>query len=52
MQVFASFRTGGGQAQPAAEQTLELILSTGERLRIGAGVNANALRTVLEALRR
>jgi hypothetical protein len=49
---FVLVEAGGGQAQPAAEQTLELILSTGERLRIGAGVNANALRTVLEALRR
>jgi hypothetical protein len=28
-----------------------LVLNTGERLRIGAGVNAAALRTVLAALR-
>ena len=40
-----------GAAQPAAEQALELVLVTGERLRIGTGVDATALRTVLEALR-
>ena len=38
-------------ARPAAEPVLELILPTGERLRIGAGVDVTALRTVLEALR-
>ncbi|MCI0626028.1 MAG: hypothetical protein L0387_31035 [Acidobacteria bacterium] len=31
--------------------TVELVLPTGERLRIGAGVDARTLRTVLEALR-
>jgi transposase-like protein len=31
--------------------TLELVLSTGERLRIGNGVNAATLRVVLEAVR-
>lgn len=42
----------GGTAQPAAaEMVLELVLNTGERLRIGAGVDAAALRTVLAALR-
>jgi hypothetical protein len=30
---------------------LEIILATGERLRIGAGVDAATLRTVLEVLR-
>ena len=30
---------------------LEVILTTGERLRIGAGVDGATLRTVLEALR-
>jgi transposase-like protein len=30
---------------------LELVLSTGERLRIGNGVNAAALRVVLEVVR-
>ena len=35
----------------AAEAALELVLATGERLRIGAGVDAAALRTVLDVLR-
>ena len=34
-----------------AEPELELVLVSGERLRIGAGVNPGRLRTVLEALR-
>jgi hypothetical protein len=42
-------RTAG--QEPATEATLELVLATGERLRIGAGVGAATLRTVLEALR-
>ena len=33
------------------EAALELVLATGERLRIGAGVDAASLRTVLDALR-
>ena len=41
-------RTG---ASHAPEWLLELTLLTGERLRIGAGVDAVTLRTVLEALR-
>ena len=36
--------------QPGATE-LELILATGERLRIGVGVDGATLRTVLEALR-
>ncbi len=36
---------------PAPEWNLEVTLLTGERLRIGAGVEAVTLRTVLEALR-
>ncbi len=44
---FALVRT---QGKPAAEP-LELILVTGERLRITAGVEVSTLRTVLEALR-
>jgi len=35
----------------AAEATLELVLATGERLRISAGVEAATLRTVLDVLR-
>ena len=49
---FALVQAGGVDVSPAADRTLELILSTGERLRIGADVSANALRTVLQALRR
>ena len=33
------------------EATLELVLTTGERLRISAGVDAATLRTVLDVLR-
>jgi transposase-like protein len=36
---------------PAVEAALELMLPTGERLRISAGVDAATLRTVLDALR-
>ena len=41
-------RTGASQAQ---EWNLELTLLSGERLRIGAGVDTVTLRAVLEALR-
>jgi hypothetical protein len=41
----------GPAGQPATEPLLELILKTGERLRIGAGADPAALRKVLEALR-
>ena len=37
--------------EPAAASELELILTTGERLRIGVGVDGVTLRTVLDALR-
>ena len=36
---------------PAEHIGLELELTTGERLRIGSGVDATTLRQVLEALR-
>jgi transposase-like protein len=36
----------------ATDARLELVLATGERLRIGAGADEATLRTVLEALRR
>jgi hypothetical protein len=36
---------------PPAEAAVELILATGERLRISAGVEAATLRTVLDVLR-
>ena len=35
----------------AAEAALELVLATGERLRISPGVDAATLRTVLDVLR-
>jgi len=35
----------------AVEAALELVLASGERLRISAGVDATTLRTVLDALR-
>ena len=38
------------QQEPAAG-VLELVLLTGERLRIGIGVDGLTLRTVLDALR-
>ena len=37
--------------EPATEAALELVMATGERLRISAGVDAATLRTVLEVLR-
>jgi transposase len=37
--------------EPAPAAGLELVTATGERLRIGAGVDGSTLRTVLEALR-
>ena len=37
--------------EPLAEAALELVLATGERLRIGAGVDAGVLRTVVDVLR-
>ena len=48
---FALVDRGAARQEPAAEAALELVLTTGERLRIGAGVDATTLRTVLEALR-
>ncbi len=40
-----------GRQEPAPAAGLELILTTGERLRIGAGVNCATLRAVLDVLR-
>jgi hypothetical protein len=36
---------------PVLDAVLELVLASGERLRIGTGVDAATLRTVLDALR-
>ena len=41
----------GAARQGLREAALELVLATGERLRISAGVDRDTLRTVLEALR-
>ena len=37
--------------ETAGEAALELVLATGERLRISAGVDVATLRTVVDALR-
>ena len=49
---FALVETAGALQHNSSEQCLELVLPTGERLRIGAGVDAAVLRRVLEALRK
>jgi transposase-like protein len=55
LQTPASMRFALVETEPrrgTAEHTaLELVLTTGERLRISAGVDATRLRQVLEALR-
>ena len=48
---FALVDRGSARQAPATEAALELVMATGERLRIGAGVDAATLRTVLEVLR-
>lgn len=48
---FALVETGGEEQDGAMKAALELVLATGERLRIGDGVDPMALRKVLEALR-
>jgi hypothetical protein len=48
---FALLQTGPTAQPPVQDPVMEVVLRTGERLRIGAGVNAAALRLVLEALR-
>ncbi len=48
---FALVETGPAERQPTREAGLELVLATGERLRISAGVDPRVLRTVLELLR-
>ena len=45
---FAELKT---VASPAPSFALELILATGDRLRIGNGVDATTLRMVLDAVR-
>lgn len=48
---FALVERGAARQEPATEAGLELVLTSGERLRIGTGVDATTLRMVLEALR-
>ena len=48
---FALVETGVVRPPAPAELGLELVLTSGERLRIGAGVDPAALRKVLDALR-
>lgn len=48
---FALVETGSAQQPRARESDLELVLATGERLRIGVDVDPSLLRRVVEALR-
>jgi len=48
---FALVERGDVRQEATRGSELELILTTGERLRIGVGVDDATLRTVLEALR-
>lgn len=48
---FALVQTGRARTEPAQEASLELVLASGERLRIGNGVDTGTLRAVLEVLR-
>jgi hypothetical protein len=48
---FALVERAGAPPESSAPAGLELVLTTGERLRIGAGVDAATLRTVMEVLR-
>jgi transposase-like protein len=49
---FALVEKGARRQERTAEPILELLLAAGERLRIGTGVDAATLRTVLDVLRR
>src|SRR5262245_46655551 len=48
---FALVERASARLEAANEATLELLLTNGERLRIGAGIDAITLRTVLAAVR-
>ncbi len=48
---FALVDREAARQKPATEAALELVIATGERLRIGVGVDAATLRTVMEVLR-
>jgi hypothetical protein len=49
--VFALVARSARRPDRPTEAVLELVLATGARLRIGTGVDAATLRTVLDALR-
>jgi hypothetical protein len=48
---FALVERSARRQERTAEAVLELVLTTGERLRIGTGVDTATLRTVLDVLR-
>jgi hypothetical protein len=48
---FALVERGPARQEIAIDANLELLLATGDRLRISAGVDAATLRTVIDALR-
>jgi hypothetical protein len=48
---FALVERSARRPERAAEAALELVLTTGERLRIGTGVEPSTLRLVLDILR-
>lgn len=48
---FALVERGAWRQERTAEMALELVLATGERLRIGPGVDTATLRAVLDVLR-
>ena len=48
---FALVERGARLQERTPEVSLELVLATGERLRIGPGVDITTLRTVLDVLR-
>jgi hypothetical protein len=48
---FALLERGARWRERTAEPVLELVLATGERLRVGPGFDVTTLRTVLDVLR-
>jgi hypothetical protein len=48
---FALVERNARQPEIPAEAVLEVVLATGERLRIGAGVDTATVRAVLDILR-
>jgi hypothetical protein len=48
---FALVEKNARRQERTAESVLELVLATGEQLRIGPGVDITTLRTVLDVLR-